>query len=61
MKEKARELGVTRFELKLFRLVRSAKGASDCQNYAIYTREQWNMERPLLMKVLLGLALVTVS
>ena len=29
VKEKARELGVTWFELKLFRLVRSATGASD--------------------------------
>ena len=29
VKEKARELGVTWFEFKLFRLVRSAKGASD--------------------------------
>ena len=50
VKEKARELGVTWFELKLFRLVRSATGASDCQNYAIYTQEQWDMERPLLLE-----------
>lgn len=50
MKEKARELGVNYFDLKLFRLARSATGASDCQNYAIYTQEQWDLERPLLLE-----------
>ena len=42
-----RELGVNSFELKLFRLARST-GANDCQNYPIYTQEQWDLERPLL-------------
>ena len=49
VKEKARELGITWFELKLSRLVRAATGAGDCENYAIYPPEQWDMERPLLL------------
>ena len=53
MKEKVRELRVTCFELKLFRLVRSATGASDRQIYAIYTEKQWDMERELHVHVLL--------
>ena len=48
-KDKARELGVNSFELKLFRLTKST-GANDCQNYAIYTQEQWDLERPLLLE-----------
>ena len=50
VKEKARELGMNCFELKLFRLARSTTGASDCQNYAIYTQEQWDLEKPLLLE-----------
>ena len=51
VKEKARALGVNCFELKLFRLARSATGASDCQNYAIYTQEKWDLVRPLLLEI----------
>jgi len=40
---------VNSFELKLFRLVRST-GANDCQNYTIYTQEQRDLERLLLLK-----------
>ena len=50
VKEKARELEMNCFELKLFRLARSTTGASDCQNYAIYTQEQWDLEKPLLLE-----------
>ena len=49
LKDKARELGVNSFELKLFRLTKST-GAYDCQNHAIYTQEQWDLERPLLLE-----------
>ena len=49
LKDKARELGVNSFELKLFRLTKLT-GANDCQNYAIYTQERWDPERPLLLE-----------
>lgn len=49
LKDKARELGVNSFELKLFRLTKST-GANVCENYAIYTQEQWDLERPLLLE-----------
>ena len=49
LKDKARELGVNSFELKLFRLTKST-GTNDCQNYAIYNQEQWDPERPLLLE-----------
>ena len=49
LKDNARELGVNSFELKLFRLTKST-GANDCQNYVIYTQEQWDLERPLLLE-----------
>ena len=49
LKDKAMELAVNSFELKLFRLSMSI-GANDCQKYAIYTQEQWDLERPLLLE-----------
>ena len=49
LKDKARELGINSFELKLFRLTKST-GANDYQNYAIYTQEQWDLEWPLLFE-----------
>ena len=40
LKDKARELGINSFELKLFHLTQST-GANDCQNYATTPQKFW--------------------
>lgn len=49
IKNKCKDLGIPSFELKLFRLVRSVGSSGDPQNYAIYTQEQWEIERPFIL------------
>ena len=50
LKEKAKEVGISAYEIKLFRLTRiKTEGGEKTENYAIYTQDQWDMERPLLL------------
>lgn len=50
LKEKAKEVGISAYEIKLFRLARiKTEGGEKTENYAIYTQDQWDMERPLLL------------
>lgn len=50
LKEKAKEHGISSYEIKLFRLARiKTEGGEKTENYAIYTQDQWDMERPLLL------------
>jgi len=49
LKEKAKEVGISAYEIKLFRLARIKTGGEKTENYAIYTQDQWDMERPLLL------------
>ena len=45
LKEKAKEVGISAYEIKLFRLARiKTEGGEKTENYAIYTQDQWDME-----------------